>query len=133
MIIPFKQTDLPEIYIINDKAYKWRWALDCSHQIMVYKRLNVEGFYVLDFKRDYIEIIRLMVAFELRGQGIGTNLLNDIILEARHRKIYQLRITVWEHDTCSINWLRGKDFKGDGTVTNYFGEDKDGWVLRREL
>ncbi len=133
MIIPFKQSDLPEIFIINDKAYKWRWELSNRHQIMVHKRLDVEGFYVLDFKGNYVDIIRLMVAFDLRGQGIGTKLLEDIILEAKHRKIYKLETTIWEHDDCAIKWLLRRDFKGSGIIADYFGKDKDGWVLQREL
>ena len=133
MIVPFKQTDLPEIFIINDKAYKWRWPLSSRHQIMVYKRLNVEGFYVLDFLKEYIEIIRLMVTFDLRGQGIGTKMLTDIICEAKHRKIYILKTVVWEYNTCAIDWLLKRNFQGDSTLTNYFGQDKDGWVFRRAL
>ena len=112
MITPFKQSDLPEIFIINDKAYKWRWELTARHQIMVYKRLEVEGFYVLDFRSDTIEIVRLMVAFDLRGNGIGTKLLNDIILEAEHRNIYKLEIIIWEFDDCAIKWLRKRAFRG---------------------
>ncbi len=131
MIIPFKPSDMPEIFIINDKAYKWRWELTARHQIMVHKRLEVEGFYVLDFVDNYIDILRLMVAYDLRGRGIGTKLLDDIILEAKHRKIYTLKMTIWEHD--SMDWLLKREFKGDGVLTNYFGEGKDGWVLRRVL
>ncbi len=133
MINPYKQTDLPEILIINDKAYKWRWELTNRHQIMVYRRFDIEGFYVLDFMVNYIEIIRLMVAYDLRGKGIGTKLLNDIILEAKHRKIYCLRIVVWEHDDCAIRWLLKRDFEGTGVMVDYFGKDKDGWALGRIL
>ena len=133
MIIPFKQSDLPEIFVINDKAYKWRWELTNRHLIMVHKRLNVEGFYVLGFQDGYVDIIRLMVDYDLRGKGIGTKLLEDIILEAKHRKIYKLETTIWEHDDCAIVWLRKREFRGEGVVVDYFGEGKDGWVLRRVL
>ena len=121
MLKPFDFQYLDQIEAINNRTYRSRWQ--SFDEGKVYVGRKVQGFSLIN-TGSTIMVLRIMVDRLYRGRGIGTLLLNSILLKKR-----PLEIVVNERDEHGIAWLRKKLFFGVGVAKDHY-PDGDGWIFR---
>jgi len=80
---------------------------------------------------DQAHINNLAVLPELRGRGLGTQLLEAVIVEAAHRGAAVLTLEVRVSNTPALQLYQGAGFKTVGERKNYYTKPvEDALVLR---
>ncbi len=76
---------------------------------------------VPDRKESRLLLSKIYVLKELRGRGIGKDMLDFIENICRERGIRTIRLTVNKNNTGSINWYTGRGFVNAGPIVQDIG------------
>lgn len=81
-----------------------------------------------------IELVRLYVAQQYHGAGIGNDLMRACVDEARRRGYQTIYLGVWEHNTRAQTFYCKWDFAIVGSHIFQMGDDAQlDWLMQRAL
>ena len=106
----------------------------CFIYVMRLAELPVAGFCAFWLVADQAHINNLAVRPEQRGRGLGTQLLNEIVNEARHLGAASLTLEVRRSNVAAQRLYARSGFREIGVRTNYYNQPvEDALVLSRKI
>lgn len=106
----------------------------CFIYVMRLADLPVAGFCAFWLVADQAHINNLAVRPELRGRGLGTQLLDSIVNEARHLGAASLTLEVRRSNIAARRLYAKSGFHEAGVRTNYYNQPvEDALVLLRRI
>lgn len=133
---------IPEIAAIEREAMKEPWSenmlaaeLEDPTSVII---VGVEGEKVVcygGFRRvlDEADILNVAVVKELRGRGIGKQLMARLISEAKACGANTLTLEVDEQNAAAVSLYAGFGFKRAGVRKRYYKNRFDALIMRLEL
>lgn len=92
------------------------------------------GYLAATFAADEAELIQIAVDKEIRGCGIGTRLLKDLIERLKQLKVATIFLEVRLSNLAAIAFYEGFNFKKVGTRPGFYVNPKeDAIIMRLEL
>jgi ribosomal-protein-alanine N-acetyltransferase len=138
-----RPVDLPDVMLIERRSFGAPWEESTFRGLMrrpsatlTVAELDgrVVGFAVLWFAADEGELGDLAVLPEERGRGIGTDLLDQAILEARNRGCRFLYLEVREGNPGAQRLYERAGFEVVGVRKDYYSTPtEDAIVMRLEV
>lgn len=108
---------------INNSPYR---------HIRMYEEDEVKGYIIYDIIDDRMEIINIYVDNNYRHQGIGTKLLNNIILLAKVNKFNNISLEVNVNNIEAICLYKKLGFTVEATRDNYYNGE-DAYLMLKEI
>jgi ribosomal-protein-alanine N-acetyltransferase len=106
----------------------------CFIYVMRTDEHPVAGFCAFWLVVDQAHINNLAVRPELRGHGLGTHLLESIVVEARHLGATSLTLEVRRSNEAARRLYAKAGFQEAGVRTNYYNQPvEDALVLLRKI
>lgn len=79
------------------------------------------------------DMMNLAVAPQYRRSGVGTGLVNELIVRLKERQVHSLTLEVRASNTGAISLYEKIGFRQVGRRPNYYQNPKeDAWILRKE-
>ncbi|MBQ4802288.1 GNAT family N-acetyltransferase [Aquimarina sp. MMG015] len=100
-------------------------------EIIGYFKLNTGKAQTELIKGESIEIERIYVIKEYQGKGIGQQLLDTIILIAKHQKKDFIWLGVWDENTDAIRFYERNGFKTFDKHSFMLGTDKQTDIMMK--
>jgi len=97
-----------------------------------YLKLNYNNAQTELQDTDALEIERIYILSEYQGQQIGKHLINFAIDTAINKKLNNVWLGVWEHNTKAIGFYKNKGFEPFGSHPFMLGNDKQTDILMRK-
>ena len=98
---------------------------------------NKSALAVISLIEDELEIYFIGVKKDHQNQGLGKQVLRDIIVLAKERGATSIILEVNEKNKIALNMYRSLNFEGCGTRKNYYynkdGRREDALVMRLKL
>lgn len=135
------KNDVEEIYEIEAANFEFPWSENSIENAIVKDDLQdivvteVDGLivayisYMVVF--DEIHIGNVAVKSEYRGQKISLDLFDFLTKKADEEKL-KITLEVAENNKVAINLYRKYNFKILGMRKNYYGIDRDAYIMWRE-
>lgn len=129
--------DMPDVMAIDEKCFLWEswneedWLIVLRQNNVIplvvdYGSNNICGVLIYELHRRHIKILRLAVAPEHQGRGVGTFLIDHLILKlSPESKRQRVVIDVSERDLDVQLWLSKQGFTGK-LLRRWEGDDGDG-------
>jgi len=152
MLVSFNSLWLPTIKNIDIKSHEWpwcddRWAEELPRNITKvwldpevprgFSCYRFMGFKELISELDgnIIHISRLGVHPSFRGKGIGSSLLENIVITGRIQKVKALVIFIHEENDLGIDWISDpkRGFKAHRVHKEAYPDGRDGYSFTRSL
>ena len=133
--------DVDGIYEIEAANFEFPWSKKSIENSIVNDDLQdiviteVDGtlvgyiYYMIVF--DEIHIANVAVKSEFRGQKISLDLFDFLTKKADDEKL-KITLEVAEKNKIAINLYRKYNFKISGKRNNYYGIDRDAYIMWRE-
>ena len=133
--------DVDGIYEIEAANFEFPWSKNSIENSIINDDLQdiviteVDGTlvgyisYMIVF--DEIHIANVAVKREFRGQKISLNLFDFLTKKADEEKL-KITLEVAEKNKIAINLYRKYNFKISGKRNNYYGIDRDAYIMWRE-
>ncbi len=94
---------------------------------------GIDGYVGLFTVPPEADVQTIAVATRSQGRGLGRELLDALVEEARRRGCTQLFLEVLADNSPALALYEGAGFVSQGRRTDYYGPGRDALVLRRRL
>ncbi len=81
-------------------------ALSSSHCRVLFYDNDFVGYYVAQRYPDKIQICTLAIRADIRGYGLGSRLLTEIMQDAKKSKVQRIEMLLWDSNTNGNNFLQ---------------------------
>ncbi len=99
-----------------------------------YFKLNEHEAQAEPFGKDSLELSRIYILNDFKGQGLGTECLNKIISIGRKKKKFWLWLGVWQLNVQAVRFYERHGFVKFDTHAFYIGKDRQtDWLMRLDL
>jgi len=150
MLVSFNSLWLPTIKNIDIKSHEWpwcddRWAEELPKNITkmwmdpevprgfsCYRFMGFKDL-ISELDGNIIHISKLAVRPNFRGKGIGSSLLENIIVTGRIQKVKALVILVHEENDLGIKWIGKRGFKAHSVRLGAYPDERDGYSFILDL
>lgn len=133
--------DVDGIYEIEAANFEFPWSKNSIKNSIVNDDLqdivitevdgNLVGYISYMIVFDEIHIANVAVKSEFRGQKISLDLFDFLTKKADDEKL-KITLEVAEKNKIAINLYRKYNFKISGKRNNYYGIDRDAYIMWRE-
>ena len=135
------KNDVDRIYEIEAENFEFPWSKNSIENSIINDDLQdivvtevdgtIVGYisYMIIF--DEIHIANVAVKSEFRGQKISLDLFDFLTKKADEEKL-KITLEVAEKNKIAINLYRKYNFKISGMRKNYYGIDRDAYIMWRE-
>lgn len=133
--------DINEIYSIEilsfEKPWNFMYFYSCyiHPQIKVFKatiKKKIIGFIIIREEEASIHILNLAVHPNYRNKKVGTDIINFII-DLYKNKFNKFYLEVRINNSVAISLYKKFGFKIEKLLKNYYGENKDGYLMLLEI
>ncbi len=123
------RNSLEEDYAIDFFLYLWQFA---DAFLIAEKDGKVVGF-IIAIKPSYQEMRILMLAVDklYRRQGIGSNLIRELIL--RHPEIRKINLEVKVNNKEAIKFYKKHGFKIKEKIENFYTDGSSAYIMEKTL
>lgn len=143
-IRPMRLEDLDAVYDIERRAYDFPWArgifLDCLRIPyvceIIEERGAVVGYAIMSLGGDEAHLLNLCLDQPVRGRGLGTMMLDHLILKAMREGVRVLYLEVRPSNAAALALYARAGFARIGVRKNYYRATdgrEDALVLARSL
>ena len=143
-IRPMTEPDLEAVWDIEQRAYEFPWSrgifVDCLHIPYVCEILEergaVVGYAIMSLGGDEAHLLNLCLDAPARGRGLGTMMLDHLVLSAMREGVRVLYLEVRPSNVAALELYRRAGFARVGVRKGYYRSAdgrEDALVLSRSL
>lgn len=136
------RSDLDEVEEIASSAFRDRWfKSDFTSELAIRNQIGrvalidgrVAGFVVYALHKNRIEILNLCVSGDVRRQGVGSTLVDNLKGALTKLRRSRLTIRVRERNLVAQSFFRSCGFKASHIERSFFEDGEDAYVMRFSL
>lgn len=102
--------------------------------VLGYLKLNRGAAQTEEGFANSLEIQRIYVAKEAKGQGVGSHFMDLAEMQAKKWNLSYLWLGVWEHNPKAIRFYENKGFSKFSEHVFVVGDDRQtDWLMRKDL
>lgn len=135
-----KPQDAPGVFRVDQDCFKHNWTVESyqedvgnllSSYIVAEKDGEIIGFGGFWLIIDEAHITNIGVIRENRSDGIGQQILTEMLAVAKQKGAVAMTLEVREDNHAAIRFYEKNGFVKEGTRKNYYGNGIDGFIMWR--
>lgn len=131
IITPILQSDFDDFW--NENIFKSELENESSYYIVAKQNDNIVGFGGLWKSVDDIHITNIVTKKTLRSKGIGTAILNELIIQAKNFGYNIITLEVNENNLPAISLYKKFGFKEVGIRKKYYNNTHNAIIMNLNL
>lgn len=131
IIAPILQSDFDDFW--NENIFKSELENESSYYIVAKQNDNIVGFGGLWKSVDDIHITNIVTKKTLRSKGIGTAILNELIIQAKNFGYNIITLEVNENNLPAISLYKKFGFKEVGIRKKYYDNTHNAIIMNLNL
>jgi len=109
-------------------------AFDDNGKAIGYLKLNREGAQTEKDYPDSLEVQRIYVLKEAKGQGVGSKFMELAEKQAKEWDVSYMWLGVWEHNDPALKFYKGKGFERFSVHTFVLGDKpQTDYIMRKDV
>lgn len=131
---------LDEICKIEKESFNDPWTKDDFFQTLhnetknrglaAFENNHVIGYLIYKSRLNQLQILNFAIQAKYRCQGVGTELLNELISKSKEQKKKYITIKICETELKSQLYLKNRSFKAVKVIKNYFENNLDAYYMK---
>jgi ribosomal-protein-alanine N-acetyltransferase len=135
---PITLGDIADIMAIERTAYAYPWSerffrqelqVECARSFLAESQGRIAGYVLFWLLPEEIDIHNIAVHNEFRRRGLGRNLLENVIAEARNRACRRITLEVRKSNLAAQRLYESVGFKASGERKGYYSDDGEDALL----
>lgn len=107
-----------------ENQYSKIFIVKKNEEVVAYMKVNFDKAQTEEGYKDTLEVQRIYVLKEYKGQGIGKLLMKKAIEITRSNNLKYIWLGVWEHNYAAIKFYEKKGFEKFSTHVFKLGDDE---------
>lgn len=139
-VVDAKKEDIPQVLALHKSLFEISYSydnyayeidLDISYFKLLKKNDIIIGYFVIHQLFEQLEIVILGIDKKYQNQGLGKFLMELIEYYKLKLNCSEILLEVENNNYKAINFYKKHGFEVINTRVNYYGENKDAYILRK--
>ena len=135
--------DMPEVLAIEAESFEFPWLEDdfirclkqrnCASMIAEYDD-RVVGFMIYELNKTRLHLLNLAVAFDKRRQGVGTQIIAELISKFSMQRRTRIMLEVRETNLPAQLFFRANGFRAVSVLRGFYEDTiEDAYLMQYKL